>query len=246
MTNDLRSVLGRTGSILIGACDSSIWADPERSRLTKRIAAEYSSFEDLRDALLERRPVCLRDIHTPLLCLISNIGFAERVGETWLATGAEARRYLSGGWLEEYVSLAVAELGAEEVYTSQKVQWRVKDFLGENEIDVLARFGDTVFMCSCKTLKSSLEANNVRMRERLMQSLHEADNLADHFTPSGGVVALAVTTDLFDEETDGHRYQQLHGKAAALGVHLITLEHMPWPRLLERLTFLLAAGRSTG
>lgn len=213
--------------------------------MSKRIASAYPAFEGVRDTLLERRSIDLTAAHLSLLELIGDLGLAQQFDGRWYVDDNDARRYLTGGWLEEYVALAVAEVGADEVRTGQKISWQVGDFVGENEIDVLARFGDRLFMCSCKALKSALLPDDVRTRERLMDALHEADNLADHFAPSGGIVALAVTTDLVDERVRTARYQQLHGKAAVLGVGLITLEHMPWATLTQRLTAILAGGQTT-
>jgi len=216
----------------------------ERATITRLIASAYPAFEGVRDTVLERRAVELTTVHRPLLQSICDLGLAEQSGNDWYVNDNDARRYLTGGWLEEYVALAVSEIGADEVFTGQKISWQVGDFVGENEIDVLARFGDRLFMCSCKALKSALLPDDVRTRERLMDALHEADNLADHFAPSGGVVALAVTTDLVDERIRAARYQQLHGKAAVLGVGLITLEHMPWASLTRRLIAILAGDQA--
>lgn len=170
-----------------------------------------------------------------MLELAESSGLVHRETGTWQIAGNDARRYLTGGWLEECVALAVADIGADEVFIGQKLRWQAREFTGENEIDVLACFGSQLFMCSCKALKSALLPDDARTRERLMHALHEADNLSDHFAPSGGIVALAVTTDLVNERASLARYQQLHGKAAVLGVALITLEHMPWPELTRRL-----------
>lgn len=241
MTATIQDILARSSAELLWEPHDPMRIARDRASLTRRIAAIYPAFEGLRDTLLERRFVELTAVHRPVLSAIEEHGLIEPVGEDWRATDAEARRYLTGAWLEEYVALAVAELGADEVLTGQKIRWQVGDFIGENEIDVLARFGRHLFMCSCKALKSTLLPDDVRTRERLMDALHEADNLADHFAPDGGIVALAVTTDLVDERTRTARYQQLHGKAAVLGVGLVTLEHMPWPNLLKRLETLVSA-----
>lgn len=239
MTASIQDILSRSGASLCWEPADPMQIAMERVALTKRIAAIYPAFEGLRDSLLDRRSVELTAIHRPLLTAIVDSGLAEPSGPDWRVTDSEARRYLTGGWLEEYVALAVAELGADEVYTGQKLRWQVGQFVGENEIDVLARFGARLFMCSCKALKSVLVPDDVRTRERLMDALHEADNLVDHFAPANGIVALAVTTDLVDERVRAARYQQLHGKAAVLGVGLLTLEHMPWPTLLKRLAAML-------
>lgn len=241
MTDTISDILARSGAELLWEPLDPMQVARGRAALTKRIAAIYPAFEGLRDTLLERRSVALTAIHRPVLAAIREHGMIEPAGGHWRAADAEARRYLSGAWLEEYVALAVAELGADEVFTGQKIRWQVGDFVGENEIDVLARFGRHLFMCSCKALKSTLLPDDIRTREGLMDALHEADNLADHFAPKGGIVALAVTTDLVDERTRTVRYQQLHGKAAILGVGLLTLEHMPWRNLLKRLEAMMAA-----
>ena len=59
-----------------------------------------------------------------------------------------------------------------------------------------------------------------------MDALHEADNLADHFAPDLAIISLAVTTCLFDERSRFVRYEQLHSKASALGLHLLSGESL--------------------
>ncbi|MFN6986403.1 MAG: Card1-like endonuclease domain-containing protein, partial [Rhizobium oryzihabitans] len=140
----------------------------ERAELSRALASSYPAFENLRDGLLDRRPVEIRDVHLPMLELAERSGLVHRTAGTWQITGNGARRYLTGGWLEEYVALAVRETGADEVLIGQKLRWRAREYTGENEIDVLARFGSRLFMCSCKALKSALLPDDVRTRERLM------------------------------------------------------------------------------
>ncbi len=242
MANDLQQLLARSGSTMRWVAVDSMSVARQREMITRDIASNYPAFEGLRDTLLQRRAVNLTAVHLQLLKSIGELGLAQCSGEKWYVGDSASRRYLTGGWLEEYVALAIEEIGADEVLIGQKISWQVGEFVGENEIDVLARFGDRLFMCSCKALKSVLLPDDARTRERLMDALHEADNLADHFSPSGGVVALAVTTDLVDERLCSARYQQLHGKAAVLGVGLITLEHMPWAALTRRLNAIVVGG----
>lgn len=245
MELNIDSILSESASSRILGPVDAMQVARERATATKSIAFDYRVFEDVRDVLLERKVMELASVHRTLLKSLCDVGLAEQSGAGWYVNGQESRRYLTGGWLEEYVALAVAEVGADEVLTGQKVSWRVGNFVGENEIDVLARFGSRLFMCSCKALKSALLPDDVRTRERLMHALHEADNLLDHFAPSGGMVALAVTTDLMDERARLVRYQQLHGKAAILGVSLMTLEHMPWPEIVRRLRLIVAGAHVT-
>lgn len=240
MTSSIQEILARSDASLCLEAADPMRTARMRAAVTKRIAAAYPLFESLRDSLLGRRSVKMTAEHRALQITLGNAGLIELVDGAGQIIDHEARRYLTGGWLEEYVALAVAELGADEVLTGQKITWRAGEFVGENEIDVVARFGDRLFLCSCKALRSNLAPDDVRTREHLMNALHEADNLADHFAPDAAIVALAVTTDLFDERTREPRYEQLHGKAEALRVGLVTLEHMPWPTMLKRLTALLA------
>jgi hypothetical protein len=145
----------------------------------------------------------------------------------------KAKRYLSGGWLEELAWLAAKSAGAEEAIYGQVVGWEVKGFTGENEIDLIMRRGNELSFVSCKALRSELDINDKKHRNRLMDAVHEADNLADHFGERGEKVAVLVTTDLYDEVQDTARYHALMGKAAVLDVHLIALEELAWDRLVE-------------
>ncbi|QLF68181.1 DUF1887 family protein [Peteryoungia desertarenae] len=210
---------------------------------SKLIAGDYSSFEEVRDHLMLRDPIELSATHRAMLESAEHAGLIEKRGLGFTVAANDARRYLTGGWLEEYIGLALSEIGAEEITIGQKIRWQVGEFVGENEIDVMASFGGDIFMCSCKALKSRIVPGDERVRVKLMQALHEADNLADHFNCPGGVVALAVTTDLLDERNRLVHYQQLHGKAAALGVNLIALDDLPWAKLKGRLVGFLGGSK---
>lgn len=234
LTTTIESLLASRGADLLPA-SAALRELQARAELSKRIAAAYPLFEGLRDLVLDRRVIELSAAHRPVLATMEETDLVRRAGGKWQPSSNEARRYLTGGWLEEYVALAVAEIGADEVMSSQKIAWQSGTFRGENEIDVLARFGERLFFCSCKALRSTLAPNDVRTRGHLMDALHEADNLADHFAPDRAIVSLAVTTDLFDERFRSVRYEQLHGKASALGVHLLSGESLHWPVLLKTL-----------
>jgi len=150
-----------------------------------------------------------------------------------LLIDTRAKRYLTGGWLEELAWLAAISAGADEAIYGQVVGWEVKGYTGENEIDLIMRKGDALSFVSCKALRSELDINDKKHRNRLMDAVHEADNLADHFGEKGEKVAVLVTTDLYDEIRDSARYQALMGKAAVLDVRLIALEELVWDKLLD-------------
>ena len=151
----------------------------------------------------------------------------------------DARRFITGGWLEELAWLAAIEAGADEARYSQLVGWEAGGYTGENEIDVIFRKGDRLGFISCKALRSSLMSSDRKHRGRMMDAVHEADNLADHFGQHGERVGVLVTTDLFDEDRGQARYEALMGKAAVLDVRIIPLEDLHWTRLVKVMQYLM-------
>ena len=213
-----------------------------RAALSRLIGADYGKFESLRDALLRiefaASPAALAELAQTLdsVALLDKMLDAELLNQTpsgHFVVDTKAKRYLTGGWLEELAWLAAISAGAEEAIYGQVVGWQVKGFTGENEIDLIMRRGDELSFVSCKALRSELDINDKKHRNRLMDAVHEADNMADHFGERGEKVAVLVTTDLYDEVRDTARYQALMGKAAVLDVQLIALEELGWDRLVE-------------
>ncbi len=223
----------------------------QRRELTMAIQQNYPAFEVLRDKLLGNRSA-------------EAAGQPENAGATSLAqdtdllfehlrqhellkldqgevslNSVDARRFMTGGWLEELAWLAAMEAGAHEAHYSQLVGWDVEGYTGENEIDVIFRRDDKLGFLSCKALRSSLQSSDRKHRARMMDAVHEADNLADHFGQPGERVGVLVTTDLFDEERGEARYQALMGKAAVLDVRVIPLEDIRWDRLVGVMEYLM-------
>lgn len=198
------------------------------------IAEDFIGFETLRDQALGHSNIAGgRKVSRALESTLERSHIVEASGAVIVPTNADARRYLSGGWLEEYGGLAAEAAGADEVRIGQRVAWSVNGFKGVNEIDVIARFGTLLLFVSAKALRSRLESRDAKHRVALMSALNEADNLVDHFGDERSCVLLLVTTDLFDENASCERYGQLHGKATALGVSLATLEHLRWNALVD-------------
>jgi hypothetical protein len=207
-----------------------------REAATTAIAAAFPALERVRDVAIGRREDPLADpAAADLVGLLGEAGVLGRDGQGIFPATAAAERYLRGGWLEEHVGLSALAAGADEVRIGQKIAWIAGGFEGENEIDTIARFGDRLVFVSAKALKSRLDDGDVRHRERMMEALQEADNLIDHFGEADSTVALVVSTDLWNERAHRPRYEQLHGKAAALGVMLVTLEALDRESLVERL-----------
>jgi hypothetical protein len=214
----------------------------EHAPLSRLIAGNYGLFEQVRDRIfkstedflrhVEISPSTLSDDGHSLVDEMQAHGMVIRDQNNHAICEVKGRRYLSGGWLEELAWLAAMEAGADEAIYGQVLGWEVKGFTGENEIDLIARIGDKLTFVSCKAFRSELDMQDRKHRSRLMDAVHEADNLADHFGRPGENVAVLVTTDLFDEIKKSPRYMALMGKAAILDVQLIALENLSWEKLV--------------
>jgi hypothetical protein len=220
-----------------------------RADMTQIIAANYRVFEVVRDRVLRNTDQYLRqeDIFpephsaegkSMVIDLLSH-GIIMRDGLGNEICEANGRRYLSGSWLEELAWLAAMKGGADEAVFGQVLGWSVKGFAGENEIDVIMREGATLGFVSCKALRADLDMHDRKHRNRLMDAVHEADNLVDHFGAPGDKVAILVSTDLIDELRGVVRYNALMGKAAVLDVRVIPLEELAFNKLVTAMTGLL-------
>jgi len=219
-----------------------------REALSRWIAQDYVGFERSRDRLFIAENAEVADdanaiLQHPdvkdLLKVMGQVGMAPKITSSGFSLDARARRYLSGGWLEELAWLAALEAGAHEAIHGQVIGWEFQGFTGENEIDLIMRHGKRLSFVSCKALRSELDVNDRKHRNRLMDAVHQADNLADHFGRHGERVGVLVTTDLYDEAKDMPRYQALMGKAAVLDVRVIALEELGWDKLVQALRQLM-------
>jgi hypothetical protein len=216
-----------------------------RKALTCMIADHYRDFEEVRDRIFRATESFMRHVAIipGTLTDRGHLLVAELLAQRLVVKeehGHEicevaGRRYLSGGWLEELAWLAARDAGAEEAFYGQCIGWSVKGFSGENEIDLIMRKGATLAFVSCKALRSDLDMQDKKHRNRLMDAVHEADNLADHFGKPGERVAVLVTTDLHDEMRGVARYNALMGKAAILDVRIISLEELGYQKLVQAL-----------
>lgn len=185
----IESILNSRSAFLKGTGGDKPAAEGRRD-LTRAIDQTYPAFEVLRDRLPEagRSP---KPSMTPLQ-LNSASGAATDVlvesmsrhdflmmdqGEMTLS-GVDARRFITGGWLEELAWPAVVEAGAHEAQYSQLVGWNVEGHAGENEIDVIFRHEDKLGFVSCKALRSRLQSKARKHRARMMDAVPEADNMA--------------------------------------------------------------------
>jgi hypothetical protein len=233
----ISDLLERRGAWLKGASPDYAMA-MARQELTLAISRDYPVFEAIRDVILEsenseRSKMPAEEAGTELLPLLVKHRVAvEKDGAFVPVDTSDARKYLSGFWLEELAWLAANESGAQEAVFGQVLGWNVKGYTGENEIDLIALKDGKLYFISCKALRSVLDLQDRKHRNRLMDAVHEADNLIDHFGRMGDKVAVMVTTDLIDELRGTARYAALAGKSAVLDVHLISLEDLPWEKLV--------------
>ena len=240
----IASLLANRNASLKGKAGNKVLAR-KRSNLTQLIREDYPIFEPIRDVLLKRqegegRPCAnLCEIGQKIIELLELHDLIETIDGIRVAKHAEAKRYLGGGWLEELAWLAAKEAGADEAVFAQTLRWSAKGYHGHNEIDLIVRKGDRLAFTSCKAVNSKFNSNNRKHRNRLMETLHEADNLVDHFGNNGDRVAILVTADLIDELRNQPRYIALMGKAAVLDVRVIPLEELGWDNLVAAMSELI-------
>jgi hypothetical protein len=239
-SHTIASLLGERGAWLKGEPADSKLAQ-SRATLLRAIASSYSDFEKLRDGLLRQAVVQAAIREEKAYALLQELSAQSLVRERaggYVVSDAPALRFLSGGWLEELAWLAAIEGGAHEAVFGQVLGWRVEGFHGENEIDLIARHHGKLSFVSCKAFRSELDMHDKKQRNRLMEAIHEADNLVDHFGRNDEKVAVLVTTDLIDEVKGSARYSALMGKATILKVKLISLEHLEWNTLVSTMSSL--------
>jgi hypothetical protein len=250
----IESILKSRGAWLKGQpADTAIVR--ERADMTQIISSNYRVFEEVRDRVLRNTDSFMRHVeiipetltaegHSLVNDLLTH-GIILREEHGHEICEAQGRRYLSGGWLEELAWLAALDAGADEAVFGQVLGWSVKGYTGENEIDLIMREGDRLGFVSCKALRAELDMHDRKHRNRLMDAVHEADNLVDHFGRAGDKVAVLVSTDLIDEVRGAVRYNALMGKAAVLDVRLIPLEEMAFNKLRLALANLLETEHRT-
>ncbi len=251
MMRSIADILQQRGAFLKGRPGDAEVARAHEP-LLKVIEHNYPHFEPLRDRLLTRDGLPEAtgapggageaEVEAALIDSLLAHGLLQRQDGRLVASGAVARRFLSGGWLEELAWLAAMEAGADEAIYSQVLGWKVQDYYGENEIDLIVRKGESLGFVSCKALQSEFNSENRKHRNRLMDALHEADNLCDHFGREGERVGILVTTDLIDEARNQPRYMALMGKAAVLDVRIIPLEELEWEPLVAAIGEIVHGG----
>ena len=205
---------------------------------SKFIASNFVHYDQLRRHLFHSHQHKYVENSSKVKCVIDYLKAQDWITPTgrnsWtISAKSDVRTYLSGGWLEELIYFAHREAGVDEAYFAQDIEWRVKDIIGKNEIDVIARRGDVLSFTSCKTLRTEHRPNH---SSHLRRFLSEADYWDTHFANDMGRALLVTTADFVDElHNDRDRYPQLLARASILDVAVIGIEALQWDRLIETL-----------
>lgn len=203
---------------------------------SKYLAENFTYFDILRTHLFhpnQHPTVNEKGLAEAPIHYLMNLGWIARAGRSSFRINGndDVHAYLAGGWLEELVFLAHRAAGVDEAYFGQQIEWQVNETYGENEIDVIARRGETLSFTSCKTLRA--EKANGHMGT-LRNFLTETDYWNIHFAEDRGKALLVTTTDMVDEMNNNReRYPALLARATILNVSVAGLEHLQWDRLVD-------------
>jgi hypothetical protein len=218
-----------------------------RRDLSLRLWESYTTFNALRRHLSEQRPKdpAKRGKQRFSMRNSAQVQLVAQLLDAGYITGGngfyrqsddpDTKGYLSGDWLEELGYLAILASGADEAYFSQKIEWRVGDLVGSNEIDVIARKGDILSFISCKTAKPIYSSKDERLRENFLHFLLEANYWDLHFGEGKGRAVLLVSTDLYNESLDRWRCPTLAARSTILDTDLIGNDHDSWETLVTAL-----------
>lgn len=209
-----------------------------RSALTRLLADHYPAFHVLRLHLFHGHPlqgVSAADLKRVTDALCPRGWIAQAGPRAWQLRQltADDELYLRGGWLEELLWLAHEAAGCDELLLGAQLEWDHEGTVGYNEIDVIARRGETLSFTSCKCVRP-LAANT---HEQIRGHVLEAGYWNLHFADGQGRAILAVTADVYDEQSERNRrrYPLVHARAAILDVDLLGLEELSWKTLVHQL-----------
>lgn len=242
--NSIKSLLAKRNTQLFGESGDEAQAF-SRLELSKMLARFYKSFNALRLHLESQSQSGERKGRkfetnaevTAILKKLTALDYIKKIGkEQYQYINHDARSYLAGGWLEEFIFCAMHETNPDEVVYQQKVQWQVGEVNGKNEIDVIARKGDILSLISCKASHWNYRSYNQGDRDKLKSFLLETDYWDTHFSAGTGRAVLVVTQDLIDEANNNtKRSPTIFARADILNVDIVSLDFFQWDMLVERL-----------
>lgn len=154
-----------------------------RLPITKYIAENYEALSSISSQFQNNTPLnktIETDAQHAIVKMLVDKKLLERSGEVIMPFDNASALYLAGGWLEELGWAAALEAGADAAIYGQRIHWGDRTIGGQNEIDVIAAFGDNLTFISCKALRPHINASSDKSRYRnLKLYLHEADDLRE-------------------------------------------------------------------
>ncbi len=159
------------------------------------LAENFTEFDFLRRGLMHQA-------HAPAARCKRVCDYLEEAGLLLQQRGGlrpashDADAFLRGQWLEEYVYMAFHYAGADAATFHQAIHWRIDEFEGDNEIDVIARVGDRLAFASCKAMKPYPNTSGSQnYRGALINFLNEIDNVQGQYGYPWATAFLFTTTD---------------------------------------------------
>jgi hypothetical protein len=214
-----------------------------RADLTRALLAAPGAARALR-RLAEKQPGNLPgDLPEDLAALAVHHRVLTPHGGGWRLTGAAARGYVYGGWLEELAALGLQAAGAEDVRCGQRVFWRAGTDGSEhvNEVDVMAVQGARPVLVSCKATAALLLEDGAG-DDRLFDALQELAYWNAHFGRGRAIAIFVTTSDFYDESRRRFRSPKLIERARVLNLNTVSADYGTWPRFVGRLREILEAG----
>lgn len=204
----------------------------------QRLWAEFSVYVDIRDHMIcegGRRPFFPKSMSaSSLVAHLVNVGLLKHLQGGFRVAGPDADRLLRGAWLEELGATIARDAGADEVRHSQKLSWesRYGGLAYQNEVDVLARFGERLVFVSCKAL-APWATETPNGTERIFDAMKEVSYWRQHFGAGKGQAILLTTADFIDEARHRPRNAALLEHADVLGVRLVSADAGDFTRLVK-------------
>ncbi|WP_321337193.1 Card1-like endonuclease domain-containing protein [Breoghania sp.] len=213
-----------------------------RAELTRLLYERFSLWAPFRSAIQQNRevPAPKESTLSEIFRMATASGQLTPAHSGHLPSGGEARRYFLGGWLEEFIAIALDEAGCHDVRFSQKVTWRAATdgSWHENELDAVARWRDRLVLVSCKAAAN--EALSRRSGEkRLFDALLELSYWNAHFGDGKALPILVTTADFYDETARRFRSPRLVERARVMDLAIIPADFGNWRSFQTHLTKLL-------
>ena len=152
----------------------------------------------------------------------------------------DARRYLLGSWLEEFVALAFWKNGLSDIRFSQEIFWRAKSdgSAYKNEIDVMATANDKLILVSCKAVAEDT-LDRRKGEDRIFDALQELSYWNAHFASGEGLPVFVTTADFYDEKLRSFRSPRLVERANVMGIKVLPADFGTFDVFTEKVAQLI-------